>query len=303
MFHMCSCVVVHLILYKSHHCLNVLSEFVLGKYSHNKDMLGGTVTFIPIPVWETSAATAWINESSRGLFSSTTQGSLCGPQKKIGGLIKGALGSAEWRIVMEKLDSVNVFIFSVLKFKKWNPSLAPGCALSCLKRSDYLLRLWKGGLEGLAHQLITKQQKDAVHLFFLVGKREKNDRRTWLIIGFCTLWDHFFAQRRVTVSGLWLLLLPAMLPKTASNISTLGETWSLNFGTLKAMCTVHSAPGDQTLHACSVSILLFRLWVMNWIINETSHCMNIISGWKFIQFWHSGGNFTFYAETSSFLLL
>lgn len=74
---------------------------------------------------------------------------------------------------MEKLDSVNVFIFSVLKFKKWNPSLAPGCALSCLKRSDYLLRLWKGGLQGLAHQLITKQQRDAVHLLFLVEKKKK----------------------------------------------------------------------------------------------------------------------------------
>lgn len=44
----------------------------------------------------------------------------------------------------------------------------------------------------------------------------------------------------------------------ASNISTLGQTWSLDYGTLKAMCTVHSAPGDQTLCACSVSILLFR---------------------------------------------
>lgn len=177
--------------------------------SNNKDMLGGTLSFIPFPVCRTSAATAWINESSRGLFSSMTQGSLCGPQKKIGGLIKGALGSAEWRIVMEKLDSVNVFIFSVLKFKKWNPSLAPGCALSCLKRSDYLLRLWKAGLEGLAHQLITKQQRDAVHLFFLVGK--KINLRD-LKIGFQTLWDHFFAHW-VTVSGSVFLLLPAMLLK------------------------------------------------------------------------------------------
>lgn len=265
-------------------------------------MLGGTLSFIPFPVCRTSAATAWINESSRGLFSSTTQGSLCGPQKKIGGLIKGALGSAEWRIVMEKLDSVNVFIFSVLKFKKWNPSLAPGCALSCLKRSDYLLRLWKGGLEGLAHQLITKQQRDAVHLFFLVGKKNKiNHWRMWLKIGFCTLWDHFFA-RWVTVSG-FAFASSHVAKNCASNISTLGQTWSLDYGTLKAMCAVHSAPGDQTLRACSVSILLFRPWVMNWIINETSPCMNIISGWKFILFWHNGGIFIFYAEMSSFLLL
>lgn len=74
---------------------------------------------------------------------------------------------------MEKLDSVNVFIFSVLKFKKWNPSLAPGCALSCLKRSDYLLKVFKEGLEGLAHQLITKQQRCSFFSFFLVGKKKK----------------------------------------------------------------------------------------------------------------------------------
>lgn len=90
---------------------------------------------------------------------------------------------------MEKLDSVNVFIYCVLKFKKWNPSLAPRCALSCLKRSDYLLRLCKGGLEGLAHQLITKQQRDAVLLFFLVGKKVSNIK-----IGFGKLCDHLFYQ-------------------------------------------------------------------------------------------------------------
>lgn len=165
-------------------------------------------------------------ESSRGLFSSMTQGSLCGPQKKIGGLIKGALGSAEWRIVMEKLDSVNVFIFSVLKFKKWNPSLAPGCALSCLKRSDYLLRVCKGGLEGLPHQLITKQQRDAVHLFFLVEKKKITDTRD------------------------------AKLVPAKSHVCS------------SPRCTLSSRRSHT-------SILLFRLWVMFWIINEMSPCMNI----------------------------
>lgn len=166
-------------------------------------------------------------ESSRGLFSSTTQGSLCGPQKKIGGLIKGALGSAEWRIVMEKLDSVNVFIFSVLKFKKWNPSLAPGCALSCLKRSDYLLRVCKGGLEGHSHQLITKQQRDAVHLFFLLEKKKITD------------------------------------------------TCDAKIGSCKKPCVCSSPRCTLSSRRSHTSIQLFRLWVMFWIINEMSPCMNI----------------------------
>lgn len=64
---------------------------------------------------------------------------------------------------MEQLDSVNVFIFPILKFKKWSPSLPPGCTLSCLKRSDYLLRVCHQGLGGFDHQLITKSQKGAIH--------------------------------------------------------------------------------------------------------------------------------------------
>lgn len=79
------------------------------------------------------------------------------PQKRIGALIKRGLRSAVWRIVMEQLDSVNVFILPVLKFKKWSPSLPPGCTLSCLKRSDYLLTVCRRGLGGFDHQLIPKR--------------------------------------------------------------------------------------------------------------------------------------------------
>lgn len=65
--------------------------------------------------------------------------------------------------VEQQLDSVNVFIFPALRFKKWSLSSAPGCTLSCLKRSDYLLRASLGGLGGFDHQLITKSQKGAIH--------------------------------------------------------------------------------------------------------------------------------------------
>lgn len=109
----------------------------------------------------------------------------------------------------------------------------------------------------------------------------------------CTLRPFF----RPLTHGTWFTFASSHVAKNcASNISTLVQTWSLDYGTLKAMCTVHSAPGDQTLCGCSLSILLFRPWVVNWIINETSPCMNIISGWKFILFWHNGGIFTFHRD-------
>lgn len=160
----------------------------------------------------------------------------------------------------------------------------------------------EGGLEGLAHQLIRKQQRDAVHLFFLVGqeKEKKNHRHTWFKIGFLTLCDRLFLQRICWSHSAELVVAFASSQTLCiKNSKTLGETWSLDYVTLKATCR----DGDQTLHARSVSILLFRLWVMRWIINAAPSCMNIISGWKVFLFWHNGGNFTFYTEKSSFLPL
>lgn len=92
----------------------------------------------------------------------------------MGVLIKARLRSAEWRIVMERLDSVNVFIFPMLKFKKWNSFWAPGCTLSCLKRSYYLLRVcprrsW-GIWTPINHKKIIKAWfiKTTVFFFFLL---------------------------------------------------------------------------------------------------------------------------------------
>lgn len=137
-----------------------------------------------------SLVSTWINESStdcvstyqnKALFSSTTKESFGGPQKRIRALIKRGLRSAEWRIVMEQLDSMNVFIFPILKFKKWNPCLPPGCTLSCLKRSDYLLRVCRRGLGGFDHQLITKSQKGSIHqnLMVLLLINNLTDWYTW----------------------------------------------------------------------------------------------------------------------------
>lgn len=74
-------------------------------------------------------------------------------------LTKARIRSEEWKIVIEHLDRVNVFIFPMLKFKKWNSSWAPGCTLSCLNRSYYLLRVCLGELLGESNlKLITKNQ-------------------------------------------------------------------------------------------------------------------------------------------------
>lgn len=80
-----------------------------------------------------SHAPRWITEFSTDFMSANQKQShvflhnskiLGRPQQRIGVLIKRGLRSAEWRIVMEQLDSVNVFIFPVLKFKKIEPILA-----------------------------------------------------------------------------------------------------------------------------------------------------------------------------------
>lgn len=123
-----------------------------------------------------SLVSTWIDESStdcvstrhnKALFSSTTQGSLCGPQKRTRALIKRGLRSAEWRMVMEQLDSVNVFIFPIWKFKNY-PSLPPGCTLSCLKRNDYLLRVCHRAVGTFDHQLIPKSPKGTIHQNLIV---------------------------------------------------------------------------------------------------------------------------------------
>lgn len=156
---------------------------------------------------------------------------------------------------MEKLDSVNVFIFSVLKFKKWNPSLAPGCALSCLKRSDYLLKVCKGGLEGLAHQLITKQQRDAV-LFFSVGgeKKKKSVTSKSVLARFVTIFSPSIVVSD-RASDLWWLLHPALwvklfITRCWRNLIML----NLDCVSLKDTCAVHTVvlchPGDHTLLFC-----------------------------------------------------
>lgn len=75
---------------------------------------------------------------------------------------------------MEQLDSVNVFIFPILKFKKWNLSLTPGCTLSCLKKSDYLLRVCCAALGGFYHKLITKSRKATIHQNLMVLVLMKN---------------------------------------------------------------------------------------------------------------------------------
>lgn len=103
-----------------------------------------------------SLAEIWINESSGAVFKSNFG---AGHKTKIRALITGGFRSEKWRNVMEQLDSVNVFIFPMLKYKKWIPFLAPGYTLSCLERSDYLLTVRRRGLGGFAHQLITKHQK------------------------------------------------------------------------------------------------------------------------------------------------
>lgn len=166
------CFVAHDQAIRNMACYQCLAKFIRLVYHQNlvwhihcfRLSVSNSVSFSHIPLCRTSSlATTWINESTRALFSSTTQGSLCGPQKKMGALITGRLRSAEWRIVMEQLDSVNVFIFPMLKFKNWKPFLAPGCTLSCLKRSYYLLRMRHRGLGGFAHQLITKHQKGTIH--------------------------------------------------------------------------------------------------------------------------------------------
>lgn len=82
-------------------------------------------------------------------------------------LTKARIRSEEWKIVMERLDRVNVFMFPMLKFKKWNSFWAPGCTLSRLKRSYYLLRLRLGEFLGESNlQLITKNQIVSFSLFF-----------------------------------------------------------------------------------------------------------------------------------------
>lgn len=84
-------------------------------------------------------------------------------------LTKARIRSEEWKIVLERLDRVNVFIFPMLKFKKWNSFWAPACTLSHLKRSYYLLRLclgeflWESNL-----QLITKNQIVSFSISFFI---------------------------------------------------------------------------------------------------------------------------------------
>lgn len=86
-----------------------------------------------IDIYESSTKHAY--DTTKNLFSLTTKASLCWLQKSMRVLRKSDLRSAKWKSVIEQLDSVNVFIFPVLKFKKWNQSLPPGCTLSCLKEA------------------------------------------------------------------------------------------------------------------------------------------------------------------------
>lgn len=154
---------------------------------------------------------------------------------------------------MGKLDSVNVFIFSVLKFKKWNPSLAPGYALSCLKRSDYLLGVCKEGLERLAHQLITKQQRDAVHLFCWGRKITNTGDSKSVSTHVVTI----FFQNRCFNRRNWFVVTFVTNHIVKAVHQSVGETWPccLDSVTLKAMWAVHSTvlchPGDHTLLFCS----------------------------------------------------